>query len=134
MWIWDIRTWIWNWNLSRVLVNYNTKEVKKEHNEEAEADEKTAEEEQGAPVPLVTHVQKILHSIFSNVDLYMNNQQIYNFNGLYALSYSSKNLKEAIYEYKGVSHCKGYYYEEFPDEIMEAPWSEPFVHKENENA
>ena len=56
----------------------------------------------------------------------MNNQQIYNFNGLYALSYSSKNLKEAIYEYKGVSHCKGYYYEEFPDGIMEAPWSEPF--------
>ena len=57
---------------------YNTKEVKKEHKEEAKAEEEeTAEEE---PVPLVTHVNNILHSIFSNVDVYINNQQIYNSN------------------------------------------------------
>ena len=50
---------------------YNTKEVKKEHKEEAKAEEeKTVEEE--APVPLVTHVNKILHSIFSNVEEYIN--------------------------------------------------------------
>ena len=29
-------------------------------------------------------------------------------------------------EYFGVLHCEGYDYEEFPDEIMEAPLSEPF--------
>ena len=29
-------------------------------------------------------------------------------------------------EYKRVLHCEGYGYEEFPDEIMEAPLSEPF--------
>ena len=47
---------------------YNTKEVKKEHKEETKAEEEeTAEEE--APVPLVTHVNKILHSIFSNVEV-----------------------------------------------------------------
>ena len=52
---------------------YNTKEVKKEHKEEAKAEEEeTAEEE---PVPLVTHVNNILHSIFSNVEVYINNQQ-----------------------------------------------------------
>jgi len=51
---------------------YNSKEVKKEHKEEAKADEEeTAEEE--APVPLVTHVNNILHSIFSNVEVYINN-------------------------------------------------------------
>ena len=104
---------------------YNTKEIKKEHKEKAKAEEEeTAEEE---PVPLVTHVNNILHSIFSNVEMYINNQQIYNSNGLYAhKSYISNNFKGAISEYKGVLHCEGYDYEEFPDEILEAPLSEPF--------
>ena len=55
-----------------------------------------------APVPLVTHVNNILHSIFSNVEVYINNQQIYNSNGLYAhKSCISNNFKWAISEYKG---------------------------------
>ena len=84
-------------------------------------------DEEEAPVPLVTHVNNILHSIFSNVEVYINNQQICNSNGLYAhKSYISNNFKGAISEYKGVLHCEGYDYEEFPDEIMEAPLSEPF--------
>ena len=56
-----------------------------------------------------------------------NYQQIYNSNGLYAhKSYISNNFNGAISEYKGVLHCEGNDYEEFPDEIMEAPLSEPF--------
>ena len=52
---------------------YNTKEVKKEHKEQAKAEEEeTAEEE--APVPLNTHVINILDSIFSNNEVYINNQ------------------------------------------------------------
>ena len=86
-----------------------------------------AEEEQEAPVPLVTHVNKILHSFFSNVEVDNNNQQIYNSDGLYAhKSYFSNNFKGAIFEYKGALHCEVYEYEDFPDEIMEAPFSEPF--------
>ena len=105
---------------------YNTREVKKEHKAEIKAEEEeTAEED--APVPLVTHVNNILHSIFTNVEVYINNKQIYNSNGLYAhKSYISNNFKGAISEYKGVLHCEGYDYEEFPDKIMEAPLSEPF--------
>ena len=105
---------------------YNTKEVKKEHKQEAKAEEeKTAEEE--APVPLVTHVNNILHSIFSNVEVYINNQQIYNSNGLYAhKSYISNNFKGAISDYKGILRCEGYDYEEFPDKILEVLLSEPF--------
>ena len=104
---------------------YNSKEVKKEHKEQTEADaEKTAED---APVPPVTHVNDKLHSIFCNVEVFINNQQIYNSNGLYAhKTYNSNNFKGAISEYKGVLHWEGYDYEEFPDEIMEAPLSEPF--------
>ena len=110
----------------RSYETYNTEEVKKEHKEETKAKgKKTAEE--GDPVPLVTHVNTIFPSIFSDLEMYINNQQIYNSNGLYAhKSYISNFLKGAISEYKGVLHCKGYDYEEFPDEIMEAPLAEPF--------
>ena len=110
----------------RAYETYNTKEVKKEHKEEAKAkEEETAEEDD--PVPLVTHVNNILHSIFSNVEVYTNNHLIYNSKGLYAhKSYISNNFKGAISEYKGVLHCEGYDYEEFPDEIMEASLAEPF--------
>ena len=83
--------------------------------------------EEDAPVPLVTHVNKILHSIVSNFEVYINNQQIYNCKGLYTHKfYISNNFKGAFSEYQGVLHCEGYDYEEFPDEIMEAPLSEPF--------
>ena len=61
---------------------YNSKETKKEHKEEAKAEkEETAEE---APVTIVTHLNNILQSIFHKVEVYINNQQIYNSNGLYA--------------------------------------------------
>ena len=59
--------------------------------------------------------------------MYINNQQFYNSNALYAhKSYISNNFKGAISEYKGVLHCEGYDYKKFPDEIMQAPLSEPF--------
>ena len=75
--------------------------------------------EEDAPVPLVTHANDILHSTFSNVEVYINNQKIYNSNGLYAhKSYISNNFKGAMSEYKGVLHCQGYDYGEFLDEIM----------------
>ena len=103
----------------RCYETYNTKEVKKEHKEEAKAEEEdTAEKE--APVPLVTHVNNILQSIFSIVEVYINNQQIYNSNGLYAhKSCISNNFTGAISEYKGVLHFQGYDFEELADEIME---------------
>ena len=41
---------------------YNTKEVKNEHKEEAKAEEEETLDEE--PVPLVTHVNNILHSFF----------------------------------------------------------------------
>ena len=67
-----------------------------------------------------------MHSIFSNVEVYINNQQIYNSNGLYAhKSYISNNFKAAISEYKGVLHCEGYDYEQDPEDIAN-PLPDPF--------
>ena len=103
-----------------------TRGVKLDHKEEAKAEEEeTADED--APIPLANHVNNILRSIFSIVEVYINNQQIYNSNGLYShKSYNSNNFKGAISEYKGVLHCDGYDYGRFPDEIWEAPLSEQF--------
>ena len=72
------------------------KEAKKEHNE---AEDKKTEAADDNEVPLITHVNDIMHSIFFNVEVYINNQQIYNSNGFYAHeSYISDNFKGAISE------------------------------------
>ena len=85
------------------------------------------EGEQGAQILLVTHINKILQSIFSNVDAYINNQQIYKSNGSYAhKSYISRNFKGVISEHKSVFHSEGYDNEEFFDKIMDPPLSESF--------
>ena len=74
-------------------------------------------------MPHVTHVNKILHSIFSNADLYINNQQIYNSNGLYAhKSHNPNKFKSTLSDYKGVWHCEGYDYEEGPKNLHEGPF------------
>ena len=50
--------------------------------------------------------------------MYINNQQIYNSNGLYAhKSYISNNFNGDITEYKAVLHCEGYDYEQDPEVI-----------------
>ena len=93
---------------------YESKEKKKEHKDDSVAftetgtDDSDKEEE----VARVTYENNIMHSIFSNVEVYINNQQIYNSNGLYAhKSYITNNFKAAFSEYKGILHCEGYDYE-----------------------
>ena len=89
---------------------YESKQKKKEHKDESVVfiETRTDEEEQ-EDVARVIYVNNIMHSKFSNVEVYINNQQIYNSNRLYGhKSYSSNNLKAAISEYKGVLHCEGY--------------------------
>ena len=71
-------------------------------------------------------MNNIMHSIFSNDEVYINNQQIYNSNGLYAhKSYISNNLTAAIFEYKGILHSEGYDYEQDPVDIAN-PLLDPF--------
>ena len=60
------------------------------------------------------------------MEVYINNQQIYNSNGLYAYkSYISNNFKAAISENKGFLHCEGYDYEQDPQDISN-PLPDPF--------
>ena len=85
------------------MVTKHTKQNNlKKKQEKAKTDEEATEKEhEEAPGPLATHVNKILHSVFSNVEVYIYNQQFYDSNGLYAYkSYISNNFKEAISEHK----------------------------------
>ena len=62
---------------------YNHNECKKEQGDESKeaAAEDTAfeEKEEDPPAPLATHVRYVIHSIFPNVEVYINNQRIYNY-------------------------------------------------------
>ena len=106
---------------------YKTTEKKKEHKkdtvstETGDNDVEFIEEDEG--VPHITHVNNILHSIFSNAELYNKKLQIYNSNGLYAhKSHISNNFKCTLSNYKGVLHCEGYDYKEDPENLPEGPF------------
>ena len=87
---------------------------------------KTEPDDGEEEVARVTYVNNLMHSIFSNVEVYVNNQQIYISNGLYAHeSYISNNFREAINEYKGVLNCEGQDYEQAPEDITN-PLTDPF--------
>ena len=103
-----------------VTIHRRVRKKKKEHKDESVVFTETGddEEEEQEEVARVTYVNNILHSIFSNVGKYINNQQVYNSNGLYAhKAYISNNFKAAISENKGVLHCDGYDYEQDPEDI-----------------
>ena len=65
---------------------FESKEKKKEHKDESVVFTQTGTDdgEEQEEVARVTYVNNIMHSIFSNVEVYINNQQIYNSNELYA--------------------------------------------------
>ena len=113
---------------------YESKEKKKEHKDESVVFTETSNDsDQEEEVARGTYVNNIMHSKISNVEVYINYQQIYSFNGLYAhKSYISNNFKAAISEYKVVLHCEGYDYEQDPKDIAN-PLPDPF-YKENETA
>ena len=105
---------------------YESKGKKGAQNESVVFTETATEDEEEEEVTRVTYVNNIMHSIFSNVEVYINNQQIYNSNGRYAhKSYILKNFKAAISEYKGVLQCEGYDYEKDPEDISN-PLPDPF--------
>ena len=117
----------------RCCDTYDSKEKEKEHKDESVVFIETgdAEEEE---VARVTYVNIIMHSISSNVEVYLNNQQIYNSNGFYThKSYISNIFKAAISEYEGVLHCEGYDYEQDPEDVSK-PLPDPFLYKYNKSA
>ena len=68
---------------------YESKEKKKEHKHSSVVFTETGDDEgKQEEVARVTYVNNLIHSIFSIVEVYIINQQIYNSNGLYAHKFS----------------------------------------------
>ena len=62
---------------------YESKEKKKGHKDESVVFTETGDdEEEQEEVARVTYINNTMHSIFSIVEVYINNQQIYSSNGL----------------------------------------------------
>ena len=111
----------------RSFDTYKTTENEKEHGEDTVFTGTGVDDvefmEEGEGVPHITDVNNTLHSTFSNAELYINNHQIYNSNGLFAHdSHISNNFKTTLTEYKGVLHCEGYDYKEDPENLLEGPF------------
>ena len=84
-------------------------EKKEEHKDESVVFTETGEDEK-EQVARVTYVNNKMHSIFSNLEVYINNQKIYNSNKLNAhKSNFSVNFKAVFSEYEVVLHCEVYY-------------------------
>ena len=98
------------------------------------ADEEVGKKDWGAAIFLLIQLKNILHSFSSNVEVYINNLQLYNSDGIYAhKAYISKNFKGDITDYNRVVHRKVYDYAEFFDQLMEAHLSETFSQGEGKN-
>ena len=111
----------------RGFITYKTTKKIKKHKEDTVFTEtgddvvEFIEEDEG--VPHITHMNNILHSILSNAELYINNHQIYNSNGLFAhKSHNSNKFKSTLSDYKGVLHCEGFDYEEDPEKLLKGPF------------
>ena len=67
-----------------------------------------------------------MHSKFSNVEVYINNQQIHNCNGFFEhKSYISNNFERAISECKGVLHFEVFDYDQDLKDFTD-PLRDPF--------
>ena len=106
---------------------YKTTEKKTEHKEDTvftESGDDAAEYlEEDEGVPHITHVNNILHSIFANAELYINNHQIYKLNGIYAHKcHIYNNFKSTLAKYKGILHCEGCDYGDDLENLVEGPF------------
>ena len=91
--------------------SYKTTEKKKEHKRDTVFTETGGDDveflEENEGVPHITHVNNILHSIFSNAELYNKNHQIYRSNGPYAhKTQISNTFKSTLTDYKKDLHCQ----------------------------
>ena len=77
----------------------------------------------------LTHVNNLLHSLFSNCEVYLNNQQVYNSNGLYGhKALISNEFNASTMNNEGILACHGYEFEKDPSDYEKSP----FIDREEE--
>ena len=69
----------------------------------------------------LTHVSNFLHSLFSNWEVYLNNQQVYNSNGLYGhKALISNEFNASTVNNEGILAFHGYEFEKDPSDYEKA--------------
>ena len=77
----------------------------------------------------LTHINNLLRSLFSNCEVYLNNQQVYNSNGLYGLkALTSNEFNASTMNNEGILTFHGYQFEKDPSDCVK----NPFIDKEEE--
>ena len=81
--------------------------------EKAEHKAKLEEDSDEEPQTYLTYVNNLLHSLFSNCEVYFNNTMVYNANGLYPhKAQISNEFNSSAVSNKGILACHGYSFEE----------------------
>ena len=71
----------------------------------------------------LTYVNYILHSLFSNCEVYLNNKQVYSSNGLYALNaFISNAFNASTRNNEGILACHGSEFEKGPSGYKKSPY------------
>ena len=71
----------------------------------------------------LTHVNSILASLFSNCEVYLNNQQVYNSNGLYGHNASISNeFSASTRTNEGILACHSYEFANYPSYFEKSPF------------
>ena len=93
----------------------------KAENKENKAKEDSDEE----PETYLTYVNNLLHSLFSNCEVFLNNTMVYNANGLYShKTQISNEVNSSAVSNKGILACHGYSFEEYPEAFDMYPFTD----------
>ena len=93
--------------------------------EKAEHISKSENDSDEEPQTYLTYVNNLLHSLFSNCDVYFNNTMVYNANGLYPHKAQITNeFNSSAMSNKGILACHEYSFEEYPDEFGIHPFTD----------
>ena len=77
----------------------------------------------------LTHVNNLLHYFFSNCEVYLNSQQVYNSNGLYGhKALISDEFKASTVNNEGILAFHGYEFDKDPNDYEK----DPFIDREEE--
>ena len=84
--------------------------------EKAEHKAKSEEDSDDEPQTYLTYVNNLLHSLFSNCEVYFINTIVCNANGLYPhKTQISNEFNSSAVSNKGILACHGYSFEEYPE-------------------
>ena len=112
-------------NLSLKLQLFETRLFEAFKKEKAEHKAKSEEDSDEEPQTYLTYVNNLLHSLFSNCEVYSNNTLVYYANGLYPhKAQISNEFNSSAVSNKGILACHGYSFGEYPEAFHMYPFTD----------